>query len=66
MRAKENIIKEKEYIALDQDLCVFAGYKSGYPHWSENINDAKSVNNHKHISALKSWFPNKQIEAIEV
>ncbi len=29
MRDKENIPKEKEYIALDDQLSVFAGYKEG-------------------------------------
>jgi hypothetical protein len=66
MRSKEDIVKEKEYIALDQDLCVFAGYKEGYPFWSVDMDDAKPINNNRHLNTLRCWFPNKQIEAIEI
>ena len=66
MIAKEIIIQEKEYIALDDQLCVFAGYKEGYPFWSINIDDAKPINNNRHLNTLRNWFPQRQIEAIEV
>lgn len=66
MRDKENIPKEKEYIALDDQLSVFAGYKEGYPFWSVDIDDAKPINNNRHLNTLRCWFPNKQIEAIEI
>ena len=66
MRAKENILKEKEYIALDDQLSVFAGYKEGYPFWSVNIDDAKPINNTRHLNTLRTWFPHRQIEAIEI
>jgi hypothetical protein len=54
------------YIAMDSNLEVFAGYDKGYPIWSIDINNAKNINNTSHIKTLRTWFPNKQIELIEV
>lgn len=53
------------YIAMDQDLLVFAGYMDGYPFWSVKTEDYKLVNNTTHLKALRDWFPNKQIELIK-
>lgn len=67
MKIKKEIeLHPNQYIAIDQDLQVFAGYKDGYPFWSINMDDSKYVNNTSHIKTLRNWFPNKQIELIEV
>jgi hypothetical protein len=54
-----------QYIAMDQNMEVFAGYLDGYPYWSADFDDFKYVNNTTHLTTLKSWFPNKQIELIK-
>ena len=51
-----------QFIAMDQDLNVFAGYLNGYPWWSVNVDDYKPINSTTHLSTLRSWFPNKTIE----
>lgn len=51
-----------QFVALDQNLHVFAGYNMGYPVWSANIDDYKLINNSTHLNTLRSWFPEKTIE----
>jgi len=63
---KKQYIKPKQYLALDQDLLVFAGYKNAYPYWSINIDDGREINNEGHLNSLRRWFPHKTIEVIEV
>ena len=63
-KEEDRIIIKEEYVAVDQDLNVFAGYDKGYPIWCEDISKAKLINNKRHLDALKKWFPNKLIEAI--
>jgi hypothetical protein len=65
MKIKEDIYLYG-YVAVDQELQVFAGYKSGYPYWSSNMNDYKEINNTTHLNTLRSWFPKKQIELIKI
>lgn len=65
-KIKTPIIQHSDtYIAFDQDMRVFAGYRDGYPHWSAEYDDFKYVNNTTHLKTLKSWFPDKQIEIIK-
>jgi hypothetical protein len=65
-KPKQPIIQHPDqYVAMDQDMRVFAGYLGGYPYWSVNFDDFKYVNNTTHLNTLKSWFPNKQIELIK-
>jgi hypothetical protein len=67
MKVKEVITQHiYEYLAFDQELRVFAGYKNGYPYWSNDINEGKEINDTTHFYTLKSWFPNKQIELIKL
>ena len=54
------------HVAVDQDLQVFAGYRNGYPYWSNDMDEGKEINDTTHFHALKSWFPNKQIELIKL
>jgi hypothetical protein len=64
MRGKKKQVPPhpNQFIAIDQDLNVFAGYDMGHPIWSANIDDYKPVNNTTHLKALRNWFPNKTIE----
>jgi len=55
-----------QYIAMDNDLQVFAGYKNGYPCWSNNIDDFKYINDTTHIRTLRDWFPGKRIELMKI
>jgi hypothetical protein len=67
MGAKKPVeLHPNRYIAMDQDLLVFAGYLDGYPFWSIKTEDYKPVNNTTHLKTLRDWFPNKQIELIEI
>jgi hypothetical protein len=67
MRVKEVTIQHiYEHVAVDQELQVFAGYKNGYPYWSSDMDEGKEINTTSHYYALKSWFPNKQIELIKL
>jgi hypothetical protein len=45
---------------------VFAGYKDGYPYWSEDADEFKYINDTSHVKALRDWFPEKQIELIKI
>lgn len=64
--SKKIISKPNIFIALDQDLLVFAGYKNAYPYWSLNLDDAREINNEGHLNSLRRWFPHKTIEVIEI
>lgn len=55
-----------QYAAFDQHMNVFAGYKNGYPIWSNNADDFRYINNTSHYEALSRWFPEKQIELIKI
>ena len=65
-RNKKIVSKPNKFIALDQDLLVFAGYKNAYPYWSSNLDEGKEINNEGHLQALQRWFPHKKIEVIEI
>ena len=62
-KIKNQVFKHpNQFVALDQNLQVFAGYIKGYPVWSANIDDYKLINNTTHLKTLRSWFPEKTIE----
>jgi hypothetical protein len=65
-RNKIPFIHPNQYAAFDQNMKVFAGYKDGYPLWSNDANDFKYINNTSHPKALRDWFPEKQIELIKI
>jgi hypothetical protein len=65
-RDKEIHIHLNQYAAFDQNMMVFAGYKDGYPLWSNNVDDFKYINDTSHPRALRDWFPEKQIELIKI
>jgi len=65
-RDKIPFVHPNQYAAFDQHMNVFAGYKNGYPHWSNDADEFKYVNNTSHITALRNWFPEKQIELIKI
>lgn len=67
MKGKKVIILHVyEHVAVDQELQVFAGFRNGYPYWSSDMDEGKEINDTTHFRALKSWFPNKQIELIKL
>jgi hypothetical protein len=65
-RNKIPFIHPNQYAAFDQNMKVFAGYKDGYPYWSDDADEFKYVNDTSHITALRNWFPEKQIELIKI
>jgi len=65
-RNKILFIHPNQYAAFDQNMLVFAGYKDGYPLWSNDANEFKYINDTSHPKALRDWFPEKQIELIKI
>ena len=59
-------VHPNQYAAFDQNMMVFAGYKDGYPLWSDDADNFKYINDTSHPKALRDWFPEKQIELIKI
>ncbi len=49
------ILEERKHPFYVMDECarVFAGLRRGYPHFSENINEAKPIYNNEQFGAIR-------------
>ena len=52
---KEPIVKEPEYLVLDERARVFAGLREGYPYYSEDLDEAKPLRGQSKFELLRRY-----------
>ncbi len=45
--------RKRPFYVMDECARVFAGLRRGYPHFSENINEAKPIYNNEQFGAIR-------------
>ena len=45
--------RKRPFYVMDECARVFAGLRHGYPHFSENINEAKPIYNNEQFGAIR-------------
>lgn len=54
-KCREPEVEEPEFIILDEFARVFAGCRNGYPYYSENMDEAKSLQGQSKFEFLRKY-----------